>query len=68
MFALHHVTRGHRHVVAQIVETKLVVGAECDVARICLATGCGVGLVLVDTVDCLAMEHVKRAHPLGVAL
>ena len=62
MFTLHHVLRCHGHVVAQVVEAEFVVCAECDVAFVGAAALRGVGLVLVDAV----VEHVERAHPLGV--
>ncbi len=56
------------HVVAQIVETKLIVCSECDVCLICLAACLGVGLVLVDAVYRETVEHIERSHPLGVTL
>ena len=66
--ALHQVGRRHCHVVAQIVEAELVVRAEGDVGLVGLAACCGVGLVLVDTVDGESVEHIERSHPLRVAL
>ena len=56
------------HVVTQVVETELVVGAEGDVAVVRLLAGVGVGLVLVDAVHAEAVELVQRAHPFGVTL
>ena len=67
MFALNQIRGGHSHIVAQIVEAEFVVGAERDVAFVCGASLGGVGLMLVDAVDCGAVEHVQRPHPLGVA-
>ncbi len=64
--ALEAVLPRHRHVVAQVVETELVVGAVDDVAR--------VGVVLgrvrhrgEDHADRQAEEAVDAPHPLGVA-
>ena len=68
VLALHEVLLGHRHVVAQIVEAELVVGTEGDIACISLSAGVAVRLVLVDAVYAEAMEHIERAHPLGVSL
>ena len=66
--ALHEVLGGDGHVVAQVVEAELIVGAEGDVGLVGLAARLAVGLVLVDAIDAEAVEHVERAHPLGVAL
>ena len=68
MLALHQVAHRHRHVVAEVVETELVVCTECDVACICLAARLAVRLVLVDAVYRETMEHVERSHPLRVSL
>ena len=53
----------HGHVVAEIVETELVVGAEGYVAVIRILARIGVGLVLIDAVDGKPMEHVQGTHP-----
>ena len=65
--ALDHLVHVHLHVVAQVVEAELVVGAVGDVA--------GVGrlaLLVVEPVDDVAdgeaEELVDLPHPLGVAL
>ncbi len=66
MAALHHVGFVERHVVAQIVEAHLVVGAIGDVGGVGLAA-----LVIVEAVDDQAdreaEEAVHLAHPLAVA-
>ena len=67
MAALHHVLEPVLHVVAQIVEAELVVGAVGDVARIG-----GLALLVVEPVhdhaDGEPEEAVDLAHPFGVAL
>ena len=67
MAALHHVLEPVLHVVAQIVEAELVVGAVGHVARIG-----GLALVVLQAVhdgaDGQPEETVDLAHPLGVAL
>ena len=68
MLALDKVLGAGSHVVAEVVETELVVGTEGDVAVICALALVAVGLMLVDTVHGQAMEHVERSHPLGVTL
>ena len=65
---LHQLRRILSHIVAQVVEAKLIVGTEGDVALISLATGFGVGLMFVYAVHRQTVEHVNGAHPLGVAL
>ena len=65
--ALHHVLEPVLHVVAQIVEAELVVGAVGDVALVFL-----LALLVVEAVDDDAdrqpEEFVDLAHPFGVAL
>ena len=65
--ALHHVLAAHGHVVAQVVEAELGVGAVGDVGVVLRAAllGSHVGL---DDADLEAEEAVHLAHPLGVAL
>ena len=65
---LHQVVGRHGHVVAQVVETELIVGTEGDIGEIGLTTLVGVGPVLVDAIDTEAVEHIERSHPLGVTL
>ena len=65
--ALDHVLQPVLHVVAQIVEAELVVGAVGDVAVVCL-----LALLVVEAVhddaDREPEEVVDLAHPFGVAL
>ena len=68
MLSLHEVAAVDGHVVAEIVETELVVGSECDVGTVGGAACGRVGLMLVDAVNSQAVELVERAHPLGVSL
>ena len=68
MAALHEVGRRRGHIVAQVVEAKLVVRTESDISEVGLTASLGVGLMLVDTVYRETVEHVKRPHPLGVTL
>ena len=66
--ALHEVLLAHSHIVTQVVEAELVVRSEGDVAGIGAAACVGVRFVLVYAVHRQAVEHVQRAHPLGVSL
>ena len=68
MPALHQVQRGGRHVIAQVVETELVVRTKGDVACVGFASFVGIGAVLVDTIHRQSVEHIERSHPLRVAL
>ena len=65
--ALHHVLEPVLHVVAQIIEAELVIGAVGDVAVVLL-----LALLVVepmhDDADREAEEFVDLAHPFGVAL
>jgi hypothetical protein len=65
--SLEALLHAHRHVVAQVVEAELVVGAVGDVGPVGLALVVGVHLRHVDT-DREAEKAVDLAHPLGVAL
>jgi hypothetical protein len=66
---LGHVSPGRGHVVAQVVEPELVVGAVGDVAAVGGPLLLGlVELVGDDEPDGEAEEPVDPAHPLGVAL
>ncbi len=65
--ALHHVGELELHVVAQVVEAELVVGAVGDVGAVGLAALL-VGEVMDDDADGEAEEAVDLAHPFGVAL
>ena len=56
------------HVIAQVVETELVIGTEGNVGHISLTAGVRVRLVLIDAVDAKTMELVQRPHPLRVTL
>ena len=68
MAALYEVGRRDSHIVAQVVETELIVGTESDVCLISLATSLGVGLMLVNAVYRETVEHIEWSHPLGVTL
>ena len=68
LFALHEVLGLHSHIVAQIVETELIVRTEGDIAGVSLAAIFGVRLGLVDTSHCESMELIEGPHPLGVTL
>ena len=65
--ALHHVLQLELHVVAQVVEAELVVGAVGDVGGVGLAS-LVVREVVDDDADRQAEEAVDLAHPFGVAL
>src|SRR6185437_11899001 len=65
--ALHGVLEVELHVVAQVVEAELVVGAVGDVGTVGFAALL-VGEVVHDDADGEAEEAVDLAHPLGVAL
>ena len=56
------------HVVAEVVEAELVVGAVGDVGVVGCFALVAVGLMLVDAIDGEAVELEEHAHPLGVAL
>ncbi len=64
--ALHHRRQVELHVVAQVVEAELVVGAVGDVGGVG-GLAVGVGHVVLDDADGQAEEAVDLAHPLGVA-
>ena len=65
---LHQILGIRCHIVAQVVETELVVRSERNVGQIGTTAGVAVGLMLVDTVHTQTVEHVERPHPLGVTL
>ncbi|CAM3719812.1 NAD-specific glutamate dehydrogenase [Tsukamurella strandjordii] len=65
--ALHQFLDAVRHVVAQVVEAELVVGAVGDVGGVGLAAAVRV-LAGQDAVHLEAEEAVHAAHPVGVAL
>ena len=64
--ALHVVRELELHVVAEVVEAELVVGAVGDVGRVG-DLALGVVQVVLDDADRHAEEAVDLAHPLGVA-
>ena len=64
--ALHHFGRRVFHVVAQIVEAELVVGAVGDVAAILLAPKL-VGEIVHDDADGQSEEFIDGAHPRRIA-
>ena len=65
---LHQIFGRVRHVVAQIVETELVVCTKCNVGHVCLAPFGRVGAMLIDAIYRQSVKLVERTHPLGVAL
>ena len=65
--ALHHLRGRVFHVVAEIVEAELVVGAVGHVGGVCLAA-LRVAQLVQDATDAQAQEFVDGAHPGGVAL
>ena len=67
MAALHHVFEPVFHIVAQIIEAELVIGAVGDVAVV-LDLALGVVEPMHDDADGEAQELVDLAHPFGVAL
>ena len=67
MAALHHVVFISHHVVAQIVEAELVVGAVGNVGIISFPAGIAIH-ALHDQAHRQAQPAVKLAHPLAVAL
>ena len=65
---LHLPVAAHRHVVAQVVEAELVVGAVGDVARVLRPLLVPVVVAGDDETDGEAEPAVDLTHPLGVAL
>ena len=68
MHTLHQILRILCHIIAQVVETKLIVGTKGDICHICFAASLAIRLMFVNTVDAHAMEHINGAHPLRVTL
>ena len=68
MLALHQLLGGGSHIVAEVVEAKLIVCSESDVAVVGGTALRCIGLSLVDAINRDSVEHVERAHPLRVAL
>ena len=66
--ALYKIHRASSHIIAEVIETKLIVGTKRDIASIRTTTLIGVRTMFVDTVHCQSMEHIKRTHPLRVTL
>ena len=65
--ALHHVVLIGHHVVAQVVEAVLIVGAVGDIGVVGTAAGIAID-ALHDQADIQAQPAVELAHPLAVAL
>ena len=65
--ALHHVALVERHIVAQIIKAKLIIGAVGDVRRVGLPPFLGFQIVN-DQADGQTQKTVDLAHPLRVAL
>ena len=68
MLSLHQIRHAGGHVVSQVVETELVVGAVGNIALVGSLTGIRVGLMLIDTVYGKAVELIQGAHPFRVTL
>ena len=67
VLTLHQVVRRERHVVAQVVETELVVRPERNIGHISLAARFRIGLMSVDAIHRQSVELIQRPHPFGVA-
>ena len=65
--ALDHCVLGTRHVVTQVVEAELRVGAVGDIGRVGLALGCGIVDVGTDPAHGQSEEPVEAPHPFRVA-
>ena len=65
---LHQFFRVAAHIVAQVIETELVVRSVGNIAVIGVLALVAVWFVFVDTIDGQAVELEKHTHPLGVAL
>ncbi len=68
MSPLYQIERRGSHIITQVVETELIVRTESNIARVCTAALIAVGAILIDAINRQAVEHIKRAHPLGVTL
>src|SRR5205085_6994895 len=66
MAALNELFRIARHIVAQIIEAKLVVGSVGDICPVCIAARRRVGLMPVDAINGEPMELIQWTHPLAV--
>ena len=63
---LHAIFEAELHVVAQVVEAELVVGAVCDVAAVCLLA-LGVAHLVLNRPHPEPEKLVDRPHPVAVA-
>ena len=66
ILALYQIGRRRCHIIAQIVETKLIVSTEGNIGQIGALTLVGIGLMHIDTIDRQTVELIHRAHPLAV--
>ena len=66
VLALNQLVWPHGHVVPQIVKSKFIVGPVNHIALVGLATGFGVGLVLVNAIHREAVELKNGTHPFRV--
>ena len=66
VLALHEICGTHRHIVAEIVESELIVRTKSDVAIVCTTTRFTVGLVFVNAIHAQTVELIERSHPFGV--
>ena len=63
---MHHILQPKLHVIAQIIEAQLVIGAVGDIGGVGLAA-LGIGKTMHNAAYRQPEEAVDRAHPLGVA-
>ena len=68
MFTLYQVFRADSHIITQVVETKFIVGTECNICHVSTTASFRVRLMLIDAVYTQAMEHIERSHPFRVTL
>ena len=68
MLALHEFIRCPRHIVAQVVKTKFVVGTVGEVSFVGIAARQRIGLMAVDAVHAHAVELKQGCIPFGVTL
>ncbi len=66
MQPLHLLFRRAHHVVAQVIETKFIVGAVGDIGLVSSSALLRVRLVLINAINPHFVELQQRAHPFGV--
>src|SRR5258708_20530277 len=67
MTALHQLLRIASHIVAQVIETKFIVGSINNISAVCRFPFFGIWLVLIDTIHIQPMKLEDMPHPLTVA-